>query len=70
MIPLNVEDPEVKELSEKVYRELQAAGVDVLLDDRDQRLSVGPESDRPDGATGIFSDPLVFGRGLRLTLAP
>ncbi len=37
VIPLNVEDPEVKELSEKVYRELQAAGVDVLLDDRDQR---------------------------------
>jgi len=37
VIPLNVEDPEVKQLSEKAYEDLKAAGVDVLLDDRDQR---------------------------------
>lgn len=37
VIPLNVEDAEVKGLAEKCYSELKAAGVDVLMDDRDQR---------------------------------
>ncbi|HVX57143.1 MAG TPA: His/Gly/Thr/Pro-type tRNA ligase C-terminal domain-containing protein, partial [Candidatus Saccharimonadales bacterium] len=37
VIPLNTADAEVMELAEKCYRELQAAGVDVLMDDRDQR---------------------------------
>jgi prolyl-tRNA synthetase len=37
LIPLNVTDPAVMAASEKLYAELQAAGVDVLLDDRDAR---------------------------------
>lgn len=37
VIPLNVEDAEVRQLSEKIYGELKSAGVDVLLDDRDAR---------------------------------
>jgi prolyl-tRNA synthetase len=37
VIPLNVTDPEVMGLAEKFYQELQANGVDVLMDDRDAR---------------------------------
>lgn len=37
VIPLNVTEPEVMQLSERIYSELQAAGLDVLLDDRDAR---------------------------------
>lgn len=37
VIPLNVAEAEAMQLSEKVYAELQAAGLDVLLDDRDAR---------------------------------
>jgi prolyl-tRNA synthetase len=37
LIPLNVTDPEVMNLAEKYYEELQAAGIDVLMDDRDAR---------------------------------
>jgi prolyl-tRNA synthetase len=38
--PLNVKQADVLEAAEKLYAELQAAGVDVLLDDRDQRPGV------------------------------
>lgn len=37
VIPLNVQDQAVMDLAEKATRELQAAGVDVLIDDRDAR---------------------------------
>ncbi len=37
VIPLNVADPQVMSLAERFYAELQQAGVDVLLDDRDAR---------------------------------
>jgi prolyl-tRNA synthetase len=37
VIPLNVTDPETMALAEQFYKELGAAGVDVLLDDRDAR---------------------------------
>jgi prolyl-tRNA synthetase len=37
VIPLNVTDPEVMKVTEKVYGDLTAAGIDVLMDDRDQR---------------------------------
>ena len=37
---INANSPAVKEASEKLYAELQAAGVDVLLDDRDARPGV------------------------------
>jgi prolyl-tRNA synthetase len=37
IIPLNVTDPEVMQIAERCYSELEAAGVDCLFDDRDQR---------------------------------
>ena len=37
LIPLNYEDAQVRELTDKAYNELKAQGVDVLMDDRDQR---------------------------------
>ncbi len=38
--PLNLKDAEVKSLADHVYAGLQAAGVDVLYDDRDERAGV------------------------------
>lgn len=38
--PLNVAEQEVMEISDRLYAELQSAGIDVLLDDRDQRPGV------------------------------
>jgi prolyl-tRNA synthetase len=41
IVPVNaVKSPRVKETAEKLYQELAAAGVDVLLDDRDERPGV------------------------------
>ncbi len=40
VIPLNQDKPEVCETAQRFYEELQAAGVEVLLDDRDQRPGV------------------------------
>ncbi|MBI2981122.1 MAG: proline--tRNA ligase [Deltaproteobacteria bacterium] len=40
IIPLAKENPEVKELAEKFYNELQKERVDVLLDDRDESPGV------------------------------
>lgn len=37
VIPLNVTDPEVNSIAEKIYAELKQAGIDVLIDDRDAR---------------------------------
>jgi prolyl-tRNA synthetase len=37
VVPLNIQDAPVMETAEKIYKELLAAGVDVLLDDRDLR---------------------------------
>ncbi|MSR60240.1 MAG: proline--tRNA ligase [Planctomycetaceae bacterium] len=37
VIPLNVSEPETMAVAERFYAELQQAGVDVLLDDRDAR---------------------------------
>jgi prolyl-tRNA synthetase len=41
IVPVNAaKSPRVKETAEKLYQELAAAGVDVLLDDRDERPGV------------------------------
>ncbi len=40
VVPLNVSQQPVMELAETVYEQLQAAGVEVLLDDRDARPGV------------------------------
>jgi prolyl-tRNA synthetase len=42
IVPLNAhKSPEVMEVAEKLYQDLQAAGFDVLLDDRDKKTSPG-----------------------------
>lgn len=42
IVPLNAhKSPEVMETAEKLYAELQALGIDVLLDDRDKKTSPG-----------------------------
>jgi prolyl-tRNA synthetase len=38
--PLNMRDEAVKELGDKLYRDLTAAGIEVLYDDRDERAGV------------------------------
>src|SRR5713101_4975872 len=40
LLPLQMQDPHVCEAGEKLYRDLTAAGVEVLLDDRDERAGV------------------------------
>jgi len=40
IIPLNMKDPKTLETSDFVYRALREAGIDVLLDDRDERAGV------------------------------
>jgi prolyl-tRNA synthetase len=37
LVPLNTQNQELMAVTEKLYAELQAAGIDVLLDDRDAR---------------------------------
>jgi prolyl-tRNA synthetase len=38
--PVNVKDQMMREAAEQLYRELEAAGIEVLLDDRDERAGV------------------------------
>jgi prolyl-tRNA synthetase len=40
LLPLQMQDAQVREAGERVYRELTEAGVEVLLDDRDERAGV------------------------------
>jgi prolyl-tRNA synthetase len=40
LLPLQMQDAAVREAAEKLYAELTAAGVEVLLDDRDERAGV------------------------------
>ena len=40
LLPLQMQDAQVREAGEKLYRDLTAAGVEVLLDDRDERAGV------------------------------
>jgi prolyl-tRNA synthetase len=56
VVPLNVQDAQVMELAERYYQELLAAGVDVLLDDRDLR------------AGAKFKDADLVGFPLRVTI--
>jgi prolyl-tRNA synthetase len=37
LIPLNIKDEETMTTANKIYDELSAGGIDVLMDDRDQR---------------------------------
>ena len=54
--PVNVRDASLLEAAEKLYKDLQAAGIDVLLDDRDERAGVK------------FNDADLVGMPYRLTV--
>jgi prolyl-tRNA synthetase len=56
MTPVNVKDADLIAVAEKLYSELQAAGVDVLFDDRDERAGVK------------FNDADLIGVPFRITL--
>jgi prolyl-tRNA synthetase len=40
LLPLQMQDAAVRDAAEKIYRDLQKAGIEVLLDDRDERAGV------------------------------
>ncbi|MFD2171316.1 proline--tRNA ligase [Tumebacillus lipolyticus] len=56
VIPVNVKDAEQVAIAENLYRRLQAQGIDVLLDDRDERPGVK------------FKDSDLIGLPLRITV--
>jgi len=58
LCPLNLEKSAVLPTAEKIYRELQKAGIEVLFDDRDDSPGVK------------FNDADLLGIPLRLTLSP
>lgn len=58
VVPVNAKNDEQMTLAEKIYDELQAAGVDVLLDDRAERAGVK------------FKDCDLIGYPLRITVGP
>ena len=58
VMPLNVSEPETRGAAERLYDELAALGIDVLLDDRDQRAGVK------------FYDADLVGVPLRVVLGP
>lgn len=55
---LRVDDPEVKAAAEQLYANMQAAGIEVLYDDRDVRPGV------------MFADADLFGIPLRAIVSP
>ncbi len=62
LTPLNVNEAPVAEATNKLYDELQAAGVEVLLDDRDQRPGV---KFKDADLLGIPLRVVIGGRGLK-----
>ena len=58
VVPVNAKIPEQLEYAEKLYEELKAAGVDVLLDDRKERAGVK------------FKDCDLIGYPIRVTVSP
>ena len=58
VVPVNAKVPEQLALAEKIYGELKAAGMDVLLDDRKERAGVK------------FKDCDLIGYPLRVTVGP
>jgi len=62
LVPLNVTDDEVRGAAEKLHDELTAAGIDVLLDDRDHRAGV---KFKDADLVGIPLRIVIGGRGLK-----
>lgn len=56
LIPLKMDSPEQLKAAEKIYKELTEAGIDVLLDDRDERPGVK------------FNDADLIGLPIRITI--
>lgn len=56
IIPVKVTDPAQMDCAEKLYRELQDAGLDVMIDDRDERAGVK------------FNDADLIGSPIRVTI--
>ncbi|VBB46951.1 prolyl-tRNA synthetase [uncultured Desulfatiglans sp.] len=56
VLPLQMHDKDVVDAAERIYGELQAAGLDVLLDDRDERAGVK------------FKDADLIGSPVRVTI--
>jgi len=56
--PVNINDPELSRAAEELYAELTAQGVEVLLDDRDERAGVK------------FKDADLIGIPMRITIGP
>jgi prolyl-tRNA synthetase len=56
LLPINYQDQAIREATDKLYQELQARGVEVLLDDRDERPGVK------------FKDGDLVGIPLRVTI--
>ncbi len=62
LTPLNVNQADVMEATEQLYKDLQRAGVEVLLDDRDQRPGV---KFKDADLIGIPLRVVIGGRGLK-----
>jgi prolyl-tRNA synthetase len=58
IIPVNVKDESIAKAGEELYRELEEAGLEVLLDDRDERAGVK------------FNDADLIGIPVRVTIGP
>jgi len=56
LIPLKMDSPEQLKAAEKIYKELTEAGIDVLMDDRDERPGVK------------FNDADLIGLPIRITI--
>ena len=57
IVPINAKDEALMEVSERLYKEMQQAGVDVLLDDRKDRAGVK------------FKDADLIGYPVRITVS-
>lgn len=58
IVPVNIKNQEQQELAESIYNDLTARGIEVLLDDRDERAGVK------------FKDADLIGIPLRITIGP
>jgi len=56
IIPLNFDKQSIREVAERIYSELAAAGIDALMDDRDERAGVK------------FNDADLIGMPIRITI--
>lgn len=64
IVALKYEDPAIKEVADKLYNELNQAGYEVLLDDRDKKTSPGVRFSDMD-LIGIPHRVVVSDRGLK-----